>query len=152
MKLIAAGSRGINDRDLVWGVLDKLAEEFFISEIVEGECRNSPDVLARDWAEDRGYSLKKFPANWNKYGKAAGHKRNIQMAKYGDILVAFWDGKSLGTRGMIREMQVHNKPWILIPVGWGYSNGNSVCRYSRQVKESQSPFERLGLHCAGQRS
>lgn len=42
-----------------------------------------------------------FPANWDKHGKSAGHIRNAEMAKYADALVAFWDGKSKGTKGMI---------------------------------------------------
>jgi hypothetical protein len=146
MKLVVAGSRGIQDRGLVYGVLDKLADEFFISEIVSGECKprkgekTTVDQLAKEWAEDRGYSYCGFPADWNKYGMAAGPKRNIKQGRYGDMLVAFWDGHSLGTRGMIREMQVHDKPWILVPVGWGYDYE------PKRPKKADSIFARFRRH------
>ena len=43
----------------------------------------------------------RFPADWDKYGKAAGYKRNGEMARNADALIAFWDGKSRGTKHMI---------------------------------------------------
>ena len=48
-----------------------------------------------------------MPANWDLYGKSAGFRRNIEMADYAiadnsrGILLAFWDGKSKGTKHMI---------------------------------------------------
>ena len=51
-----------------------------------------------------------FPAKWDKYGKSAGHRRNAEMAKHAvegkkqgviGVLIAFWDGKSEGTKSMI---------------------------------------------------
>ncbi|WP_197026348.1 hypothetical protein [Polaribacter sp. Hel_I_88] len=44
----------------------------------------------------------RFPAEWNKFGKAAGPVRNKEMAIYADALIAFWDGKSRGTKNMIQ--------------------------------------------------
>jgi uncharacterized phage-like protein YoqJ len=52
-----------------------------------------------------------YPANWRKYGKRAGHRRNQQMADNADALIALWDGESPGTRDMIRRME--NKPTII---------------------------------------
>ena len=43
--------------------------------------------------------------DWDKYGKSAGYIRNTEMAEAGDILVAFWDGKSKGTEHMINIMK-----------------------------------------------
>ena len=57
--------------------------------------------LPQQYAQDKGYPVKQFPANWNKYGKSAGYKRNEEMSKYGEGLIAFWDGKSKGTQHMI---------------------------------------------------
>lgn len=48
-----------------------------------------------------------FPADWDRYGKAAGYLRNTEMAKNADALVAFWDGMSLGTRHMIETAKAH---------------------------------------------
>jgi hypothetical protein len=54
-----------------------------------------------------------FPADWNKFGKSAGHVRNQAMADYADILLAFWDGKSTGTKSMIKKMNAQLKPAIV---------------------------------------
>lgn len=62
---------------------------------------NGADQLSERWAKEFGYLIKYFPANWEKYGKLAGYKRNKQMAEYADALIAFWDGKSKGTKHMI---------------------------------------------------
>jgi hypothetical protein len=45
----------------------------------------------------------RFPANWDRHGKAAGGIRNTAMANYGTHLIAFWDGESPGTRDMIAK-------------------------------------------------
>jgi len=58
-------------------------------------------MVQKKYANERGYPIKQFPADWNKYGKSAGYKRNEEMAKYADALIAFWDGKSKGTKHMI---------------------------------------------------
>lgn len=75
-------------------------------EIVSG-CARGVDSLGIQFAEKYGLKLTKFPANWNKYGKSAGYRRNVEMAKYGDILFAFWDGLSLGTGHMIKLAKDH---------------------------------------------
>lgn len=55
--------------------------------------------------KQRKLPLRRFPAEWNKYGKMAGPMRNAQMMSYAKegipALVAFWDGKSRGTKNMI---------------------------------------------------
>jgi hypothetical protein len=53
--------------------------------------------FATDYIKD----LKRFPADWDTHGRAAGVIRNKQMAEYGDMLIAFWDGESKGTKNMI---------------------------------------------------
>ena len=58
-----------------------------------------------------------FPADWDKYGKAAGFIRNEQMAQNADALVVFWDGKSRGTKNMIElaakyKLKVRIKKYI----------------------------------------
>lgn len=48
--------------------------------IIEGEQRGA-DLLAREWAEDRGVEVRGFPADWETHKKAAGFIRNSQMLK-----------------------------------------------------------------------
>lgn len=81
--------------------LNKLKEV----EIVQGECRGV-DIIAKQYAIDNNLPYKSFPANWNLYGKSAGVLRNIEMAKYSDVLIAFYGG-SRGTSNMIKEAKKH---------------------------------------------
>lgn len=57
--------------------------------------------MGERYAKENGIDLAIFPAEWDKYGKRAGYLRNEQMADHADSLIAFWDGKSKGTKHMI---------------------------------------------------
>ena len=69
-------------------------------EIVSGGARGA-DSLGEQYARERGFKLSVFRAEWNKYGKSAGYRRNEQMALYADAVVVFWDGVSKGSKHMI---------------------------------------------------
>ena len=102
-RVIIAGTRTFDDYDLLCKYVDiKLSNICQSIEIVSGGARGA-DALGERYAKDRGYKLRVFPADWNKYGKRAGYLRNVQMAEYADALIAFWDGKSRGTANMIAE-------------------------------------------------
>mgnify|MGYP001564359745 CR=1 FL=1 len=55
-------------------------------------------------------NIKRFPADWDHFGKSAGHRRNAQMAEYADALLLIWDGESKGSDGMKALMIKANKP------------------------------------------
>jgi hypothetical protein len=98
MKTIIAGSRSFSDYELLRSVCD----EYEIMEIVSGTARGA-DLLGEQYGKEKGIPIKQFPADWNKWGKRAGFLRNVQMAEYGERLIAFWDGESSGTWMMIDE-------------------------------------------------
>jgi hypothetical protein len=100
MKIIIAGSRNFNDYNLLKSSCDNLLTQFTNIEIVSGTARGA-DKLGERYARERGYDIKQFPANWDKFGKSAGYIRNDEMAQYADMLIAFWDGTSKGTKHMI---------------------------------------------------
>lgn len=74
--------------------------------IVSGAARGA-DRLGEQYAKIAGYELSKFYPDWDGLGKRAGYVRNAEMAKYAmadgnyGVLIAFWDGKSKGTKHMI---------------------------------------------------
>lgn len=109
LKIIIAGSRYFNNYCLLKSKLDILLSNRNNNEIqiVSGGCRGS-DKLGELYAMNNGIDIKIFNAQWDKYGKSAGPKRNLQMAIYSDALVAFWDGKSRGTSNMIEVAKQHN--------------------------------------------
>jgi hypothetical protein len=108
MKLIVAGSRTFNDYKL----LERSVIEFVNTfndpdvEIVSGEAHGA-DRLGELFALKHTLKCTHFPANWDKYGKSAGYKRNEQMAEYADACIVFWDGASKGTNHMINLATEH---------------------------------------------
>lgn len=98
MKCIIAGSRTITDISKVKQAIEKSG--WNIEEVVSGGARGV-DALGEVYAQDNGKAVKRFPADWSKYGRSAGAIRNKQMADYADALIAVWDGKSKGTKNMI---------------------------------------------------
>jgi hypothetical protein len=100
MKVIIAGSRNFNDLALLTEKCDKILSGQTDIEIVSGTARGA-DKTGEAYAFSRGYNVRAFPANWDKHGKSAGYIRNKEMAQYADALIAFWDGKSKGTKHMI---------------------------------------------------
>ncbi len=101
MKLIIAGGRNFTNYKKLCQACDHLLQDQTNIEIVSGAYYKGADKLGEQYAKERGYKITQFPANWNKYGKSAGPKRNQQMANYANALIAFWDGKSKGTKNRI---------------------------------------------------
>ena len=103
MRLIVAGSRTFNNYELLRNEIVKnfpTQYEDGSLEIVSGMARGA-DSQAVDFAFVHMLTLHEYPAEWDKYGKSAGYRRNEDMAKNADALIAFWDGVSKGTKHMI---------------------------------------------------
>ena len=114
-KVIIAGSRGFSNYELLKEKCNEYLREKrkdYNIIIVSGHARGA-DLLGEKYAQDEGFPLEIYPANWNKFGKSAGFRRNEQMAEVADALIAFWDGKSHGTKHMIDIM---NKKNLLVKV------------------------------------
>lgn len=103
MKVIVAGGRDLKLIPIIFK-LDELSARMGldISEIVSGCCKGV-DEAGEFWAKKKGISIRKFPADWDAHGKAAGPIRNRQMAEYADTVILFPGGK--GTASMKREAQ-----------------------------------------------
>lgn len=99
-KLVVAGGRDFSDYDLLKCKLDRLLANKKDIVIVCGGAKGA-DALGEKYAMERGYIIQYFLADWDTHGKSAGYKRNKQMAMNSDATVAFWDGKSKGTKHMI---------------------------------------------------
>jgi len=109
-KLIIAGSRDFKDYDLLAEKCDRLLSQKCLTHtitIISGAARGA-DQLGERYARERGYSIEAHRPNWEKDGRSAGMKRNAEMAKEADALVAFWDGQSRGTGHMIDLARKYN--------------------------------------------
>lgn len=100
MKIIIAGTRTFNNYPLLSCYCDFILQNRFEVTIVSGTAKGA-DILGEQYAKSKGYPLTQFKPDWDTYGKAAGYRRNSEMAQYSDALIAFWDGKSKGTKHMI---------------------------------------------------
>jgi hypothetical protein len=97
LKAIIAGGRDfIDDVNHKKWLIDIIIKED-INEIVCGMARGA-DMYGYKVGKELGLSIKEFPALWDKYGKSAGYRRNVEMANYADICILIPGGK--GTKHM----------------------------------------------------
>lgn len=124
LRVIIAGSRDFDDFPKLMNscidILFKITEQhndLYKIRIVSGAARGA-DQLGEKYAKIAGYEVSRFPADWDGLGKRAGYVRNAEMAKFAvadgnyGVLIAFWDGKSKGTKHMIdlaekKDLEVH---------------------------------------------
>lgn len=121
MKTIIAGSRDFRDyifldlemQHVPWEITEFVSGGQVTTDKATGE-RYGADFLGECYAESLGFTPTIFPAKWRPDGPkgrvdyAAGPKRNEEMARYADALVAFHLGGSKGTADMIRRAKRHN--------------------------------------------
>lgn len=105
-RVIVAGSRKIKDEELVYKHIEEYLKKIKYPIIVSGMAVG-PDKIAVKYAKENNIELEKYPANWDKYDKSAGYKRNVEMAEISDHLLVFWDEKSVGTKHMIDIAEKH---------------------------------------------
>lgn len=96
MKIAVIGSRNFKDYELMKITLDEVRPQLIIS----GGARGA-DTLAEKYAKENGIPTLIFLADWNRYGKSAGYRRNVDIIANADCVVAFWDGVSKGTKHSI---------------------------------------------------
>lgn len=115
IRVVVAGCRDYNNYqeaeifiDSCMKKINKKGDIVFVS----GGCRGA-DVLGQVYASKHHCQVECYPAEWKKYGRRAGPKRNQHMAMLGDYFICFWDGESRGTKNMIESAKAYHKPvWI----------------------------------------
>lgn len=105
MNLIIAGCRDFTDRFIIYEGIDAFIEEYGTPDVIIEGGATGVDRIAGEYAREHNIPLQIFKADWNKYGRAAGPIRNEEMARHGTHLLAFWDGKSKGTKNMIETAE-----------------------------------------------
>src|SRR5262250_1527353 len=110
MQLIIAGSRTFTDYQLLCQTL--ALERSRITQVLTGGARGA-DQLGYRWAWKHQVKHQLFRADWERFGKAAGVRRNHQMAQAGDLLVVLGHTTSPGTAHLIQCMRALGKPVVL---------------------------------------
>lgn len=109
MKVLIAGSRSWSDYTHIRQVMDDVMDMQVeigdpITEVISGTASGA-DQLGERWAAARNLTISRYPANWNRDGRAAGYIRNKEMVDSldpkCDMVVVFWDGESRGSQHTI---------------------------------------------------
>jgi hypothetical protein len=99
------GSRNFSDLELVRKFVEDLDDGTII---VTGGARGV-DQAAEATALEYGLTVQVIKPDWERHGKAAGPIRNEQIVKVSEEVVAFWDGKSRGTKYTIDKARKAGK-------------------------------------------
>ena len=116
IKLAVIGSRTFTDEkhyEILKKTLDEIHTSNKIVEIVSGSAIGA-DSLARRYSLENHIPLVEYKPKWDEYGKSAGFMRNTDIINHCDKVVAFWDGKSHGTKDSIEKAKKYNKPIFIV--------------------------------------
>lgn len=108
VRLAIVGGRDFADNDYMKKCLQGYRKENTVIQVVSGGARGA-DSLGEGWAKENGIPTKIFPAQWDKYGKSAGFRRNKDIVANCDAIAAFWDGRSKGTENTISIARMNSK-------------------------------------------
>lgn len=101
MKIAIIGSRNLTVQNL---------EQYLplgVTEIVSGGAKGI-DTCAKECAHRMGLKLTEFLPQYQKYGRGAPLRRNMEIITYADEVIAFWDGQSRGTKFVIETCKKQN--------------------------------------------
>ncbi len=111
-RVVIAGCRDYNDYDEAKRYIDfclsHIRKENHI--VIVSGCASGADAMGERYAQENGFDVEKYPAEWEKYGRSAGPRRNMKMAEVSDYVICFWDGESRGTKSMISYAKQYGKP------------------------------------------
>lgn len=109
MKVAVIGSRSFNDYEKVKHTLSKIN----ITLLVSGGAAGA-DKLGEKYADENNIAKKIFYPDWKAHGKAAGFLRNTDIINEAELIVAFWDGISKGTKDSINKAEKQGKKIIIV--------------------------------------
>ena len=118
MRLLVAGSRGFTDYDEVAHVLSNASHclDRPVTLVISGGARGV-DRHAEWWAFEWNYPMKVMPAEWDRYGKSAGYRRNVEMVEECDAAIVLWDGESRGTKHTMDLLAAKGIPRVIVVRG-----------------------------------
>jgi len=120
MKLAIVGSRTFNDYELMadiimnhfWDVGGDIPTNV-LDTIISGGAKGA-DSVGKQFAHNYKIPVEIYLPEWDKWGKTAGFFRNQQIVDACDIVLAFWDGYSPGTKDTIERAKQAKKPTFIV--------------------------------------
>lgn len=113
MKLAIIGSRDFNDFEMALAAFQQHFPNGDIDEIVSGGARGA-DAIGKAIAGHLGLKYTEFLPDWKTYGKVAGFMRNGLIIGHADVVLAFWDGKSRGTKDSLDIAKKQGKKSVIV--------------------------------------
>ena len=147
MKLAVIGSRSFNNYAWLEQCLLRSFRVADIEAVISGGARGA-DALAARFAYCHSLPLITLWADWETYGRKAGPIRNSEIVAQADVLVAFWDGASAGTRDSIGKARAAGKRVLIFPLepgetqaeDVGSASSESSCAMGRKRLERPRPL------------
>jgi len=109
MKVAVIGSRTFDNYEEVKRTLSAID----ITILVSGGAKGA-DTLGEQYAKENNIPTKIFLPDWEKHGKAAGFIRNTDIINEAELVVAFWDQNSSGTKDSIEKADKAGKKILII--------------------------------------
>ena len=105
MRVLICGGRSYNDWERFISAMDEVYRTNTIDLVIHGAATGT-DSMADRWAGYARINQMAFPADWKKFSRSAGPKRNQQMLDEGkpDLVVKFPGGK--GTEDCVRRAKL----------------------------------------------
>lgn len=110
MKIGVIGSRTFSDYTL----LEKTLNQFKSIDLIVSGGAKGADLLSEKYAKEYNINTLIHYPDWNEHGRMAGFVRNSDIVNDSDIVIAFWDKKSKGTRDSIKKCHNKNTPVYII--------------------------------------
>lgn len=112
MTIAIVGSRTFDDYSTLNEIILKTLNIEDIDCVISGGARGA-DSLAEKFASEHSLAFVEFPAKWERYGKSAGYRRNVTIVQNADMIFAFWNGTSKGTKHTIDIAKVHDTECVI---------------------------------------
>jgi hypothetical protein len=114
LKFGIIGSRNFTDKELfLCKVNEVIALEGMAILVISGGAIGA-DAMAEEWAIENSIEFQVFKPQHKDFPKsisrfAAPHARNTLIAQNSDVIIAFWDGQSTGTKDTIDKAIAQSK-------------------------------------------
>ena len=137
VKLAIVGSRTFNDYATFNYVMNKICREndYHVKLVISGGAAGA-DSYGEQFARLRNIPVKILRPDWNREGKKAGFLRNVDIIKACSVCVAFWDGKSHGTKHDIQLCIEQQKDC------WVYNFISNMLFFKPASEQSDDIFKR----------
>jgi len=118
MNIAIVGGRDFSDYTLLKESLSAYISIYsgIPDNIVSGGAKGA-DTLAAQFATEMDIPLLVFKPDYQKYGRGATLVRNTQIIENADVVFAFWDGQSKGTKDSITKAKKLQKELHIISYG-----------------------------------